>query len=219
MVDRLKDKVALITGAGSGIGRAAAVLFAKEGAKVVATDIDMPGANKTAASIGEPSIALNLDVSKEEAWKMAVVSAIEKFGRLDIVCNVAGIGYLGTIEDLDMAEWHAMVAVNLTGVMLGCKYGVKGIRESGGRGAIINVSALGGVVGVSDVAGYCATKGGVTTLTKSVALYCAGKRLPIRCLSVDPPYVDTEMMDPVVAQFPNRQALMDELAKFVPMGR
>jgi NAD(P)-dependent dehydrogenase (short-subunit alcohol dehydrogenase family) len=219
MAGRLQGKVALITGGASGIGRAAAELFAREGARVVAADINTAGAEKTAATIGRQAIAVRLDVSQEADWEAATARTVREFGRLDIVANVAGIGFYGSIEDLEMSQWQAMLGVNLTGVVLGCKHGVRTIRASGGSGAIINVSALGGIVGVGDFAGYCATKGGVTTLTKSVALHCAAQRLPIRCLSVHPTYVDTEMMDPVVAAFASRQALLEQLARFVPMGR
>lgn len=216
---RLAGKVAIVTGAGSGIGRATALRFAAEGARLLAADIDEAAAQRTAGRIGPAALPFILDVASEPGWEQAVESAIGAFGRLDIVCNIAGIGMGGTIEEVELDGWNAMLAVNLTGTMLGCKHGVKGIVRSGGSGAIVNVSSLGGLVGVADIAGYCASKGGVTTLTKSVALHCAGRGYPIRCVSIHPTYVDTEMLDPVAEAFGDRAALIAGMAAQVPMGR
>jgi 3(or 17)beta-hydroxysteroid dehydrogenase len=220
MGGRVEGKVAFITGAASGIGRATALLFAREGARVIVADINGEGASRTAVMIGPDALALPLDVASESEWEGALQAAIRRFGRLDIVCNIAGIGRGGTIEDTTIEDWNAMVAVNLTGTMLGCKHGVRAIARSGGRGAIVNVSSVGGLVGIADVAGYCATKGGVTILSKSVALHCAQRGYPIRCVSIHPTYVDTEMLDPVAqAMGGNREALLARMAGQVPAGR
>lgn len=217
---RLANKVALVTGGGSGIGRATALTFAREGASVVVADINLEAARRVADAIGAQADARHLDVTSEPAWEAAVQAAIDRFGKLDIVANIAGIGRGGSIEDTTLEDWHAMIAVNLTGVMLGCKHGIKGIVRSGGAGAIVNMSSMGGIVGPSDIAGYCASKGGVTVLTKSVAMHCAEQRYPIRCVSIHPTYVDTEMLDPVAeAAGAQRADLLAGMARLVPMGR
>ncbi len=220
MAGRLQDKIAIVTGAASGIGRATARLFAQEGARVVVADIDAEGARRTSEEIGEAALTCPMDVTNESDWEGAVAMAIARFGKLDGVCNIAGIGRGGTIEDVTLDDWNAMIAVNLTGTMLGCKHGIRGIVRSGGAGAIVNLSSLGGLVGIADIAGYCASKGGVTILSKSIALHCAQRGYPIRCISVHPTYVDTEMLDPVVdAMGGDRGALLAGMARLVPMGR
>lgn len=216
----LKGKIALVTGGASGVGRATCHMMAGEGARVIVADLDEGGAAKTANAIGEAAFPITLDVSDERMWVQACAHIVEALGRLDIVANIAGIGRGGSIEDTDMDDWNAMIAVNLTGTMLGCKHGLKTIVTSGGRGAIVNMSSIGGLVGPSDIAGYCASKGGVTTLTKSVAMHCAEKGYPVRCLSIHPTYVDTEMLDPVAdAGGISRTDLTAGMAKLVPMGR
>lgn len=216
---RLNDKVAIVTGAGSGIGRATAIKIAQEGGKVFLTDIDGDAVKTVADQIGCCALSAPQDVSRVDHWKTTTKEAVARFGKVDIVCNIAGIGFPGSIEDLELTQWDAMIAVNLTGVMLGCKYGLKAIKGSGGCGAIVNVSSIGGLVGVSDIAGYCATKGGVTTLSKSVALYCAEQKLPIRCVSIHPTYVDSGMLDPVASAIGDRQEMLDAMAGEVPLGR
>ncbi|WP_421729611.1 SDR family oxidoreductase [Brevundimonas sp.] len=220
MTGRLDSKVAFITGAASGIGYATARSFVDAGARVVIADLDEARAAAAANALGSAASPFRMDVSREPDWEAGMAFTIERFGKIDIVCNIAGVGRGGTIEDLELDEWQLMIDVNLTGTMLGCKHGVRAISRSGGVGAIINVSSLGGLVGIADVAGYCASKGGVTVLTKAVALHCAQKNYPIRCLSIHPTYVDTEMLDPVVAAAGgDRAALLDGMARLVPMGR
>lgn len=216
---RLQGKVAIVTGAASGIGRATAITFAREGARVGVSDINLAGAEATAAAIGENALALRLDVTSEGAWAEATAAVVGRFGKLDSLANIAGIGFPGTIMDLTMDQWDKMIAVNLTGVMLGCQAAIRAISETGGSGAIVNVSSLAGLIGISDVAGYCASKGGVTTLSKSVALYCAERRLPIRCVSVHPTYVDSEMLNPIADAIGDRDAMVQGMASLVPMGR
>lgn len=220
MAGRLDGKVAVVTGGGSGIGRATCLTFVREGASIIVADINFDAAQRTAEQISDNAVAIKMNVASEDEWQQVIDRAITTFGKLDIVCNIAGIGSGASIEDISLDDWNAMVSVNLTGVMLGCKHGIKGIVRSGGSGAIINMSSIGGLVGVADIAGYCATKGGVTTLSKSVAMHCAEQKYPIRCVVVHPTYVDSEMLDPVAssAGVP-RSALTADMAKLVPMGR
>jgi len=216
---RLQGKVAMVTGAASGIGRATATRMVEEGAAVVCADIDAGGAERTASALGERALAVAFDVAHESGWEQAMRGTLAQFGRLDILANVAGMGIPGSIEEVQLADWERMVAVNLTGVLLGCKHAVRTIRASGGAGAIINVSSLAGLIGTGDLAGYTAAKGGVTTLSKSVAMHCAEQGLPIRCISVHPTYVDTGMLDPIAEAVGGRAAMLAAMSAQVPMGR
>jgi NAD(P)-dependent dehydrogenase (short-subunit alcohol dehydrogenase family) len=217
---RLEGKIAFITGGASGVGRATCRRFATEGARVVVADINGDGASMVASSIGENAIGVSLDVSREQSWNEALAQSTRWAGRLDILCNIAGLGRAGSIEVLQLDDWQAMIAVNLTGTMLGCKLGLATILKSGGRGAIINMSSIGGLVGPADIAGYNATKGGVTMLTKSVALHCAAMGYPVRCVSIHPTYIDTGMLDAdSMAAAGGRDARLKERAAMVPIGR
>lgn len=216
---RLEGKVALVSGGASGIGRASCETLAREGAQVLVADINEQGARQTVDKIGAAALFQPLDVSRESDWQAAVASAVERFGRLDIVVNCAGIGFSCHAEDIELEEWNQLLAVNLTGTMLGCKHGIKGIKQSDGGGSIINLSSVGGLLGTSDLAAYCASKGGVTTMTKAVALDCAELGYGIRCNAIHPTYVDTEMLDPIAEMVGNRDAMMAAMVQNVPIGR
>lgn len=190
---RVAGKVALVTGAGLGLGRASSLLLASEGAKLVVSDIDETLAGDTAAEIvkaGGEALALRQDVSKSEDWSAAKAAIEQRFGRLDVLVNNAGIAIAKNIEDTTLAEWRRTMAVNLDGVFLGCQEGVKLMKKSGG-GSIINLSSIDGIIGEADLAAYCASKGGVRTLTKAVAVHCAEQRYGIRCNSIHPGYIWT----------------------------
>jgi NAD(P)-dependent dehydrogenase (short-subunit alcohol dehydrogenase family) len=190
---RVAGKVALVTGAGLGLGRASSLLMASEGARLVVSDIDEGLASDTAAGIvaaGGEALALRHDVSSPEDWQ-AVMAAVERrFGRLDVLVNNAGIAIARNIEDTTLAEWRRTMAVNLDGVFLGCQQGVGLMKKSGG-GSIINLSSIDGIIGEAELAAYCASKGGVRTLTKAVAVHCAEQRYGIRCNSIHPGYIWT----------------------------
>lgn len=219
---RLVGKVALITGGSSGIGRATAQLFAKEGASVLILDIDVVGARNTVEHIeaeGGSAVAFGLDVSSEEQWIAAVDFAEAQFGKVNIVCNIAGIGAMSDFAELSLAQWNRELGVNLTGVFLGCKHGIRAIRKSGETGALVNMGSISALRGVPRQAAYCASKAGVSGLTKAVGLYCAEQKLPIRCNAIHPSYVDTAIYDPYVDFFPSRDAMLEQFAKDVPIGR
>ncbi|WP_374764111.1 SDR family NAD(P)-dependent oxidoreductase [Yunchengibacter salinarum] len=213
-------RVAVITGGASGIGRATAALLAEAGASVIIADINAEAAEATARTLPGAS-GQRLDVASEADWQTLLDGVIADHGQLDYLVNCAGIGTAGPFEDLSLNDWNAMLSVNLTGVFLGCREAVKRMnRQRGGwGGAIVNVSSIGGLVGGEDIAGYCASKGGVTILTKSVALYCGRQNTGIRCNSIHPTYVDSEMLDPVAEQFPSREAMLAGMAAQVPLGR
>ena len=190
---RVAGKVALVTGAGLGLGRASSLLLASEGARLVVSDIDESLAGNTAAEIveaGGEALALRHDVSKSDDWSAVIAVVEQRFGRLDVLVNNAGIAIAKNIEDTSLEEWRRTMAVNLDGVFLGCQAGVKLMKKSGG-GSIINLSSIDGIIGEAELAAYCASKGGVRTLTKAVAVHCAEQRYGIRCNSIHPGYIWT----------------------------
>lgn len=216
---RLDGKIAFVTGGASGIGRAVCRRFVTEGARVVVADIDEVGAAAVAEDLGIDATAARIDVSSEGDWVKALEEAVTAFGRLDIVCNIAGIGRGGSIEDMELSDWRAMIDVNLTGPMLGAKHGIKAIVDSGGCGAIINMSSMLGVTATADLPGYAAVKAGVNLLTKSAALHCAEKRYAIRCVAILPTYVDSEMLSPLAESENALEQLKEHMAALVPVGR
>lgn len=193
MTGRLAGKVALITGAASGIGADCARLFAREGAKVVITDIQDGKGRAVAAEVG--GSYRNHDVSDEAAWIAAVDAAVAQHGRLDIVINNAGVFIGQTIEEAELEVWNKVLSINLTGTMLGCKHGIRAMKANPGgpTGAIVNVSSITGFIGLASAAAYTASKGGVRLLTKSVAVHCARQYRTIRCNSLHPGAIDTPM--------------------------
>lgn len=186
---------------------------------MLVADINEQGGMATVASIGGAARFQYLDVSSEPDWIVATKQAITYFGRLDILVNCAGIGFSCHAEEIDLEAWNQIIAVNLTGTMLGCKHGIRAIKRSDGGGSIINLSSVGGLLGTSDLAAYCATKGGVTLLTKSVALDCAQLGYEIRCNSIHPTYVDTEMLKPIEEMIGSREVMVSAMLRNVPLGR
>ena len=215
---RVEGKVALITGGASGIGRASAELLAAEGARVVIADIDETGAAAVARAIGEAALMMRLDVTSEDDWRAAIAGTLEAFGQLHVLVNSAGVSVLKNVEDTTLEEWRFVNGVNLDGTFLGCKHAIPAIKESGG-GAIINLSSVSGLVGGHNLAAYNASKGGVRLLTKSVALHCARKGYNIRCNSVHPTFIDTPILEPILARAEDPELMRQKLARQVPIGR
>jgi NAD(P)-dependent dehydrogenase (short-subunit alcohol dehydrogenase family) len=190
---RVQGKVALVTGAGLGLGRATSLLLAKEDARLVVTDIDEKLAAQTAEAIAEAggeALSLRHDVSNPDDWPVVMAAIEKKFGRLDVLVNNAGIAIAKTIEDTTLAEWRRTMAVNLDSVFLGCQAGIE-LMKKGAGGSIVNLSSIDGIIGEADLAAYCASKGGVRTLTKAVAVHCAEQKYGIRCNSIHPGYIWT----------------------------
>ncbi|MBY8862352.1 SDR family oxidoreductase [Nocardia sp. CA2R105] len=178
---RLAGKVAVITGAGSGIGRASAVLFASEGARVVCADISGQE-DKTAAEIGENAVSVHVDVSNSGDVQRMIRTAVTSFGRLDVLFNNAGFsGQRGPITEIDEANFDSVVAVNLKGVFLGMKYGIAAMLAGGG-GSVINTASASGLVGWKGLAAYSASKGGVVQITKAAALDFAKKGVRVNAI-------------------------------------
>ncbi|MGE0716819.1 MAG: glucose 1-dehydrogenase [Alphaproteobacteria bacterium] len=215
MTGRVAGKVAVVTGAGSGLGRAFAASLAAEGATVVATDVDAAGARATAAACGGTS--LRLDVTDEAAWKRTIAKVVKAHGRLDVLVNNAGIVVLHDVESTTLEEWRRVMAVNLDGVFLGCKHAIPAMKATGG--SIINLSSVSGIVGGHNLAAYNASKGGVRLLTKSVALHCARAGYGIRCNSIHPSFVATPMVEGMIAAADDPEKARQRLARQVPIGR
>jgi len=197
---RVKDKVAIVTGAAGVLGKAQALLLAREGARIVATDINEAGVEELAQEIsgqGGEAISLKHDVASEEGWAEVAGQTLDRFGRLDILVNNAGVLINKAIEEMSLADWRGVMAVNLDGVFLGTKHAIGAMKKSGG-GSIVNISSVAGLVGMGGgSSAYSASKGGVRIFTKAAALQCGklGHNYNIRVNSVHPAFVLTPLMD------------------------
>lgn len=207
MSGRVHGKVALVTGGASGIGKACARHFAREGATVVITDRNAALGAAVAAELGPPHGFHEHDVTDEPGWARAVDEVVATHGRLDILVNSAGIGTMGDVEHTSLDDFRRMYAVNVEGTFLGCRAAIGAMKRAGG-GSIINISSVAGLIGVPDLAGYCASKGAVRLLSKSIALHCARAGYGIRCNSVHPSFIDTPMVDAMAQTI--GQAIGDE---------
>ncbi len=213
--ERLSGKVALITGAASGIGRATAALFHAEGAKVAATDRNEAGLKELKAFA---DLVLPQDVTDEARWREVVDSVVAAFGKLDILVNSAGIGTKGNIETETLADWRKVHAVNVEGTFLGCREAVRVMKETGG-GSIVNLSSVAGIIGDAQTIAYCASKGAVRLLTKSAALHCGRSGYKIRVNSVHPSFANTAMVQELIASSKNPERVREGLARAAPLGR
>jgi NAD(P)-dependent dehydrogenase (short-subunit alcohol dehydrogenase family) len=220
---QLDGKVAIVTGAASGIGAASAQTLAREGATVVVSDIDEPGGEKLIGTInaaGGEAIFLAQDVTDEERW-VAVVAEIERrYGRLDILFANAGIGIgAPSIVDMSLADWRRQTAVNLDGVFLSVKHCLPLMRRSGG-GSIIMTSSIAGLRGSPVLAGYCATKGGVRLFAKAIAMECAARGDGVRVNSVHPGIIDTPIWGKELQGGRNQPFDVEEMGRLgAPIGR
>jgi meso-butanediol dehydrogenase / (S,S)-butanediol dehydrogenase / diacetyl reductase len=217
VTDRLSNKIALITGAASGIGRAAAERFVAEGATVILADRAADRLAKTLGALraeGTEHRSIQFDVTDQAGWIRAAAEIDAAFGRLDVLVNNAGYGHFRSIEDTTLEEWHAILAVNLDSVFLGTKHMLPLLARSG-RGSIINVSSIRGMVAGPNTASYAASKGGVRMLTKSTALECASAGNGVRANSIHPGQVRT----PLSAQALNDPAMKRATVDRIPMGR
>lgn len=220
-MQRLSGKVALVTGGARGIGLATAHRFAQEGASaVVLADRDAEAGAHAAAS--HPSFRfVALDVTDDAAWTAVVDETVARHGGLDILVNCAGIAVVGSIESVSLEDWRRVQAVNVDGTFLGCRHGVRAMRPPTGRGgAIVNLSSVSGLVGGHNLVAYNASKGAVRLLTKSVALHCARAKYAIRCNSIHPGFVETEMLDGLAAGGTRSPGeARERLRASVPLGR
>ncbi len=220
MTEKLQGKVALITGAGNGIGRQTALLFASEGAAVVVADYKEEAARETVDLItqaGGRAAAVAADVSKAEEVQFMVEFAVKTFGKLSILINNAGVGTtLASISKITEEDWDWTVNVNMKGVWLGMKYGIPALQAAGG-GTIVNLASAAGIVGTPAMGAYGASKAGVIQLTKTAALECAKQN--IRVNAVCPAFTRTNMVDQLIDNSRNPERAEQSLISNIPIGR
>jgi NAD(P)-dependent dehydrogenase (short-subunit alcohol dehydrogenase family) len=218
-IGRLHGRAAIITGAAAGIGRAGALLFAEEGAKIAIGDIDVRGGEGVVREINErggEAIFVRTDVTVASEAKNLVETAVGKFGRLDILYNNAGIVRLGGVEDIAEEEWDLVMDVNLKSVFLCSKYAIPHMKRGGG-GSIINAGSTVSFVGSPQSAPYCASKGGLLILTKQMAIDCAP--FNIRVNAICPGVTDTAFAAQVLASTPDPVAARRKSEQARPLGR
>jgi NAD(P)-dependent dehydrogenase (short-subunit alcohol dehydrogenase family) len=207
---RLENKVAVVTGAASGIGKAIAEKFISEGAKVVFSDVN--GDESLVASFKENALFVKCDVSKSAEVENLVAEAIKKFGRLDIMVNNAGIGGLGGILDVTDENWDKTIGINLSGTMFGMRAAANAMKKAGISGSIINMSSILGKVGLAGAIAYCAAKGGVVQLTHAASLDLATDK--IRVNAIAPGFIETNMTKDILAM----KQFNDMVVSSTPLG-
>ncbi len=213
MSDRLKGKVAIITGGVAGIGLGIAECYVREGAKVVMTaNHNVDGGHAAVAKFGDDvSLFVQQDVASEADWQKVIDATIEKFGKLDILVNNAGVGGVNAaIEDLDLADWQSVIDINLTANFLGEKAAINAMKKTNNaKGSIVNVSSVAGLVGLPMAPAYSASKGGSRLLTHATALNLAQRGIDIRVNSVHPGWIDTAIIP---------DAAREQIIKTIPVG-
>ena len=218
---RVKGKVAIVTGAASGLGFAAVQKLLNEGSKVILTDINKDVLDtmdeRLSAFSSSQFKTYHHDVSSEESWKEVIDRSELDFEGINILINSAGISLGADIVSTDFEVWKKVHEVNLDSVFLGCKYAIP-IMAKYGPGSIINLSSISGIVAGWNTAAYNSSKAGVRHLTKSVALYCAKKGYDIRCNSIHPAFVNTPILDPLKQAFGEEKAVQ-KLARQIPINR
>jgi 3(or 17)beta-hydroxysteroid dehydrogenase len=219
---RLENKVALVTGGGSGIGRATCLQLAANGAAVCVSDINLESAHEVATSIeaaGSKAFAIALDVSCEKSWDKVVQQLMSRYGRFNVLVNNAGIVLPGTIEDTSLDDWKREESVNVHGVFIGMQKAIAIMKENGG-GSIVNISSIDGLVGDPKAVSYNAGKGSVRLMTKSAALHCASRKYGIRVNSVHPGYILTPLVEQTFAQADAQwlEEYHDQKISRIPLG-
>ncbi len=218
---RLQDKIALITGAGSGLGEATAKRFAQEGALVVVTDINAGSVERVATEIvaaGGRAESRVQDVTDEALWNPLLADIVSSHGQLDVLVNNAGIALTTNVEDTTLADWRTTQEVNGESVFMGTRAAIAVMREHGG--SIINISSIEGLVGEPNAAAYNYSKGGVRIFTKSAALHCAAAGYSIRINSVHPGFIATPMLEGIQTSLSKKQLknMMERVIGEIPMG-
>lgn len=216
MAGRLDGKIALVTGGASGIGAAMTRRFVAEGATVYLADRAEDAGARIAAEAGASFVAL--DVACESGWADVMARIAQEHGRLEVLCNNAGIVSNQAIADADLATWERIFAVNVTGVMLGCRAAIGMMRElpSGRSGSIINTASTTSLLGLAFDAAYTSSKHAVLGLTRSIAAFCAQERLPIRCNTLHPGTTLTGILQGHIDAQPELKDVFDGMS---PIGR
>jgi NAD(P)-dependent dehydrogenase (short-subunit alcohol dehydrogenase family) len=218
-MNRVKGKVALVTGGGLGLGRATAMLLAREGAKVVVTDVKEEAGHATVDQIieeGGEAIFMRHDVSSESDWDAAIDMTANRFNGLHVVVNNAGVALAGSAEETSLEQWRWLMSINLDGVFIGTRSAIGAMKSTGG--SIINISSIEGLIGDPNLAAYNASKGGVRIFTKSAALHCAKAGYKIRVNSIHPGYVWTPMVEQFLAAQPDPAAAKAYVEGLHPVG-
>ena len=213
---RIEGKTALVTGAASGIGLQTSIRLAEEGTRVMMTDINLEEGLQQAEKIGTNATFLKLDITEEEEWISVLDETVKRFDRLDILVNSAGMVLIADVEQITLEEWRKVHAINLDGTFLGCKHGVRVMKEFG-AGSIINLSSVSGIIGGFNLAAYNSNKGAVRMLTKSVALHCARAGYGIRCNSIHPTFIETPMLESMIRDSPDPEKARQTLVRQVPL--
>lgn len=217
-----QDKVALVTGAGVGIGEATCKALAAAGATVVVSDIDEAAGQRVAGEInsaGYQATFIALDVCNEDQWRTVINEVVERFGRLQILINNAGIANICGIEEETLEGWRKTNTINNDAVFLGTREAIRVMKNSGG--SIVNISSIEGIVGDPMLPAYNASKGAVRAFTKSIALYCADRGYGIRVNSMHPGYVATPLVSGALARLSanDAEAFAQRVVASIPMGR
>lgn len=219
---RLEGKVVLITGAAGGLGQAMAHLFAAEGATLVLTDLGQDRLDALKAALSSSGhdrvLVMEQDVTDEALWDAVIDKTVAGFGRLDVLVNNAGIGYMADLEETSLAEWKRVHAINSEGPFLGTRKAIKVMKLTGG-GSIVNISSIAGLIGAVNLAAYCSSKGAVRLFTKAAALHCARRGYNIRVNSVHPSFTETPMVRDMITSARNPDKMEAALATAAPMGR
>jgi 3(or 17)beta-hydroxysteroid dehydrogenase len=189
---RVQGKVALVTGGASGVGREDALLLAREGARVVLTDVNQEAGEALANEIGEQALFLRHDVASEDDWRSVLGTVQRRFGRLDVLVNNAAILMPGSIEDATLEQWRNVMRVNTDSCFLGCHFGVAAMKHDGG--SIINMASVSSWLPINTYVAYSASKAAVASLTRTVALHCRKSGYPVRVNSIHPDGIYTPMM-------------------------
>lgn len=188
---RVQDKVIIVTGAASGLGEADARLLVAEGAKVIMTDINVEAGERIANQVG--AAFFQQDVSKENDWQLLMEMVQSEYGGLDGLVNNAGIAVIADIEQTTTEQWRRTQSIHMDGTFWGCQWAIKLMKDSGG-GSIVNMSSTAGLVGIPSYLAYSAAKGGIRSMTKSIAIHCKAQKYGIRCNSVHPGSISTPMV-------------------------
>jgi NAD(P)-dependent dehydrogenase (short-subunit alcohol dehydrogenase family) len=215
---KLTGKVAIVTGAASGIGRASAIAFAREGARVVVADINRQGGGETAAAIaaaGHDAVFAYIDVSKEEDIQKMIEDTVARWGKIDILFNNAGVLLVKPIQEMTGDEWDRVMSINVKAAFLAIKHAVKHMRRSGG-GAILNTGSIASFTGQSGTPAYSASKGAIALLTKSLALDLGRDRIRVNCIC--PGITDTPMLREHLGHGSEGESRIRSRLSRVPLG-
>ena len=204
---RVQDKVALVTGGASGVGRETVRLLLQEGAFVAISDINAEAGQAFAAECGERALFVRHDVASEDDWRAAIAAVQTRFGPLDILINNAGILIPGSIETATLAQFRQLMQVNADSCFIGCQQGVAAMKERGG--SIVNMASVSSWLPIEGYAGYSASKAAVGALTRATALYCRNNGLPVRVNSLHPDGIYTPMMQASAPGVPAKFLLFD----------